>query len=330
MLYGQRQTGFTIVELLIVVVVIAILAAITIVAYNGIQQRALTSTLQSELSQAVKKLETVRALSGTETYPADLTTAGIPASNTGTLTYFYSAIDNSYCIQLIKGTITYTSSSLIKNPAIGSCIESGLIGWWTLNGNANDTSGNAYHGTASSTTDVVGQDAQSNHAYGFAGASSNVNVASNTDLSSNIQTFSFWVYPTSWTTPTASVFLSKRPAAASGWLIGYLNASTSLIFDCGGSGQRWTPGYTPPLNQWTNLIFTCSSANGVALYVNGALNGSRASVDRSAISSSTVMKMGQNAFDSTLTMNGRLDDVRLFSREFNATEAQSLFTAGAK
>jgi prepilin-type N-terminal cleavage/methylation domain-containing protein len=36
----QKQSGFTIVELLIVIVVIGILAAITIVAYNGIQQRA--------------------------------------------------------------------------------------------------------------------------------------------------------------------------------------------------------------------------------------------------------------------------------------------------
>ena len=36
----KQQSGFTIVELLIVVVVIAILAAITVVAYNGIQQRA--------------------------------------------------------------------------------------------------------------------------------------------------------------------------------------------------------------------------------------------------------------------------------------------------
>lgn len=36
----QRQKGFTIVELLIVIVVIAILAAITIVSYNGIQSRA--------------------------------------------------------------------------------------------------------------------------------------------------------------------------------------------------------------------------------------------------------------------------------------------------
>ena len=36
----QKQSGFTIVELLIVIVVIAILAAITIVSYNGIQNRS--------------------------------------------------------------------------------------------------------------------------------------------------------------------------------------------------------------------------------------------------------------------------------------------------
>lgn len=51
----QTKSGFTIVELLIVVVVIAILAAITIVAYNGINERARASGAASYASQIKKR-----------------------------------------------------------------------------------------------------------------------------------------------------------------------------------------------------------------------------------------------------------------------------------
>lgn len=50
----NKQSGFTIVELLIVIVVIAILAAITIVSYNGIQRRAYISQTISAV-QAYKR-----------------------------------------------------------------------------------------------------------------------------------------------------------------------------------------------------------------------------------------------------------------------------------
>lgn len=53
----RKQTGFTIVELLIVIVIIGILAAIVIVAYNGITGRAKDNQRASDLASVQKLLE---------------------------------------------------------------------------------------------------------------------------------------------------------------------------------------------------------------------------------------------------------------------------------
>lgn len=60
---SRMHFGFTIVELLIVIVVIGILAAITIVAYNGVQQRG----RDAARSSAVKNIKTALEL-----YKADV------------------------------------------------------------------------------------------------------------------------------------------------------------------------------------------------------------------------------------------------------------------
>lgn len=52
------QKGFTIVELLIVIVVIAILAAIVIVAYNGVQARTRLAKLQNDMQALQGFIET--------------------------------------------------------------------------------------------------------------------------------------------------------------------------------------------------------------------------------------------------------------------------------
>lgn len=49
--------GFTIVELLVVIVVVAILATISIVSYTSIQDRARIAVIQSNISTAAKHLE---------------------------------------------------------------------------------------------------------------------------------------------------------------------------------------------------------------------------------------------------------------------------------
>ncbi len=84
MKWAKQTRGFTIVELLIVIVVIAILAAITIVSYNGIQNRAYDSTVQTDLKTAYSKILIYRETDGNGAFPdaddTELGKAGITAS----------------------------------------------------------------------------------------------------------------------------------------------------------------------------------------------------------------------------------------------------------
>lgn len=57
----SHQQGFTIVELLVVIVVIGILAAITVVAYNGISQRAAYAEMQSDFNTLQKGIAMYKA-----------------------------------------------------------------------------------------------------------------------------------------------------------------------------------------------------------------------------------------------------------------------------
>lgn len=88
----KTTSGFTIVELLIVIVVIAILAAISIVAYNGIQERAKLTSTQAKLKQIYTKANVARADTGN--WPNVATVKAIIAEvspSPGTSDYVYCA-----------------------------------------------------------------------------------------------------------------------------------------------------------------------------------------------------------------------------------------------
>lgn len=123
----KKQDGFTIVELLIVVVVIAILAAITIVAYNGIKNRAEESGAKSTTSQYFKKLA-VYFESNNYQYPAD------SAALTTLLKYTLGENDRyivnntlspaQFCLSITTTTPanSYSVSSTSSTPIKGTCV----------------------------------------------------------------------------------------------------------------------------------------------------------------------------------------------------------------
>lgn len=65
---AKKYSGFTIIELLIVIVVIGILASITVVSYNGVQGRANDVAIQNDLGNIADQLEIYNAEKGV--YPA--------------------------------------------------------------------------------------------------------------------------------------------------------------------------------------------------------------------------------------------------------------------
>lgn len=161
-----KQTGFTIVELLIVIVVIGILAAITIVAYNGIQSRARISGIQTnllnigkmallyqadsgsyptsdagvkEILEKAKAWESTRTpathtylfCSSTDKYAViSMSAPGIPAysSGAGTSVYYWSSD---------KGIGTYINSTGDLNWTPNCNWAIGTITWRQVSGNVN-------------------------------------------------------------------------------------------------------------------------------------------------------------------------------------------------
>ena len=132
------KTGFTIVELLIVVVVIAILASITIVAYNGIRERSQSSALATTLKSASQKVQAY-AVDNADQFPATLDAAGI--KDTDAVNYQYTTATtngvSSFCL-----TATYNRSqtsyysSLTSKQESGFCPGHNTIVWYESVANA--------------------------------------------------------------------------------------------------------------------------------------------------------------------------------------------------
>lgn len=121
--------GFTIVELLIVIIVIGILATLVLVAYSNVSDQAKTSAAKNDLEQVAKQLNLYKENSGGGTsYPAD--TSSLSYSSGTTLQY---SVNNTvspatYCVTATNGNKSFYVSSTAQSPVAGGCPGHGVNG----------------------------------------------------------------------------------------------------------------------------------------------------------------------------------------------------------
>jgi len=142
---NSRITGFTIVELLIVIVIIGILAAIIIISFNGITSKAQETSVKHDVKNIAKQLEIYRTDSGRYPSSTQLQDLGIKVNkptygvNPTGATIFY-CVDSagtvfSVVARVKSGALTqYLSSTGQSSVYSGSatapqlCLDSGVPG----------------------------------------------------------------------------------------------------------------------------------------------------------------------------------------------------------
>lgn len=343
---GRLQTsGFTIIELIIVVVIIGLLATIVFVAYTGVQSSARDSSVLSDLD-ALDGIQTQYGIknnvggkawysgSGIDTdlkftpSPGNVIDVVVNASEYCIRGYNSGGTKNSISNAYTKASSDDACSLLAPSIAAGGSGDASLIGWWKFNGNATDSSGNSNNGSVTTASLTTGQNGQSNGAYNFDGSSSSIYV-SDKEVTYPM-TMSVW-YKADNNNYRGHI-LYTREISGDGW---GSEPETHLSQDYTSYGAYVKSG-TCTLNiafgtvdlNWHYIVFVLDTT--YVAYVDGvvATTGLLGCTPNFA---STVdqLRIGRPV-SANRYLDGTLDDIRIYNRGLSLSEVQALYTAGAR
>lgn len=250
-----RKSGFTILELLIVIVIIGILAAITIVSYGALNKKAVEAVLMSDLVNNADFITIAQAKLGAYPDNLDSINYGEGAKFSPGVTSNYYKLPLGYCLSVEKNTYSYRITNLAA-PRPGPC--SGLsrdsqsaIKWSTwIAGTTGSATNYGQNGDGNSRIndinpwgysdvvwDVSNQDAASDADGGWAGTSFAID---------NSKTYRF------------SVFVRRKNIGNGSFYLG-LNAYPDTVLNRSNSASNTNPYFTTrawwgSANQWYLVV----------------------------------------------------------------------------
>jgi len=201
--------------------------------------------------------------------------------------------------------------------------QNGLVGWWPFNGNANDESWNANHGTVNGATLTSDRFGNLNNAYSFDGIGNYIQVQTQSQIA---QTSNY-----SW-----SFWFNSLTSDFNGTFIGSFTYFVKLGHDLPGlfykdeQGNQTNSFYIqqhfnvlPASNNWHHLVVV-KSGNTIELFLNGLSVGTTTTYGFANFSPNHLTKFGNQYADY---YNGKLDDIGIWSRALNQQEITNLYNS---
>lgn len=234
--------------------------------------------------------------------------------------YIITTTANTYCTFSVAVNVT-SGTNATKNVKLVS--NTGLVAWYSLNGTANDLSGNAHHGTLHGPTSTTNHLGQANGAYLFNGTSDYISALSIINNPSEL-TFSVWVKHLSEQSQNSYVFYHKYGADFSIYFyddpdpsVPFVSVKVDAFTGYGNSGDNI-------LSNWVNLTGVFKSNDKLQIYQNGTSKPKRdlpgSSIYTGSSGGLTIGAMN----NSDGFFHGAIADIRIFSRVLSDDEITAL------
>ncbi len=217
------------------------------------------------------------------------------------------------------------------NGQISVKLDSGLVGYYPFNGNANDESGNNHNGTVLGATLTTDRCGIPNSAYYFNGNISYIQI-NNPSITFPEFTYSLWASLSSLLLDGGTSILLSTGSSGGDQHIQYNNNYAGFIgwffggYNTNSNSYDLNQGYLPDLNQWYLLSVT-RSENKVKFYINGILVKSDSTYTPILpyYGTGEPQTIIGSRFDLTLPFNGKIDEVRIYNRVLSIAEIDSLY-----
>lgn len=327
--YSRSMRGFTIIELLLVVVIIGILSSIIFISYNGVSQKAIISSMKMDLSNVVNKLKIYQI--DDDQYPLSLDELDSVRPSAGN-NYQYVVSNNTmpigYCVATLNGSMTYHTDS-DGTISVGDCSDYGLVlrldagnplsypgsgDVWTDLSNSNN------NGTLIDSVNVH-YDSSNDGIMSFSGATDDyVDFGTSDSLKPKDISVSVWVKVN--TLPTWAGIISNMNSWGTGFS---LQIGTAQNIAAMVSGEYLKTSWVPQIGVWYHIVATHNySTNLNKLYVNGNLENSSVRVVTYASGAKT--NLGVFYTSPSLYLNGDMGEVKIYSRILSAGEISDYYS----